>query len=42
MKGDGDSEVAIVIEDTDMIESTMNGNQVFTELLQAYPVTEAA
>jgi phospholipase D1/2 len=27
-KGDGDSEIALVVEDTDEIESTMDGQQV--------------
>jgi phospholipase D1/2 len=27
-KGDGDSEIALVVEDTDEIESTMNGEPV--------------
>ncbi|KAK0243927.1 phospholipase D [Armillaria nabsnona] len=27
-KGDGDSEIALVVEDTDMVESTMNGKRV--------------
>lgn len=26
-QGDGDSEIALVVEDTDMIETTMNGNK---------------
>lgn len=28
LKGDGDSEIAIVVEDTDMIESRMDGKPV--------------
>lgn len=27
-KGDGDSEIALVVEDTDLVQSTMNGNPV--------------
>jgi phospholipase D1/2 len=33
-KGDGDSEIALVVEDTDMIDSTMNG--------EFYPVSRFA
>lgn len=32
-KGDGDSEIALVVEDQDMIDSTMDGQPVRTESL---------